>query len=268
MIDEAIITQAIEDLTHGMLMKDVVAKHGISNVTVYNHMKRRGIQYGSDHGRKNHVDKSFFNSIDNEDKAYWLGFIYADGCVTHINTYDTKPGRLSINISAKDKDHLAKFNQAIQSTYKIREYIPHESTYSNHPMCRLDIASVELCSSLIRHGVIPAKTDKILFPYQSMSEDLYRHFIRGFFDGDGSLGDSNFTIIGYKPFLLAMQEVLVKNCDLNYTKLVAYPHKAVDIYNLRYGGRLQLQRIYHYLYDNASIFLERKHSKFQLVISN
>lgn len=59
------------------------------------------------------MDKRFFKTIDTEEKAYWLGFLYADGSVSK----DLKAVTLELNI--KDIDHIRKFKRAINSTHKI-----------------------------------------------------------------------------------------------------------------------------------------------------
>lgn len=269
------VGQAVNDLINGMLLKDVKIKYDISEPTIKRYMLEHNINYKSDHGRKNHFNKSFFNNIDTEHKAYWLGFIYADGSIGKTDKTQTTENRLSINISAKDIELLYKFAESINyNNPKIQVYKPNESTYGTNDMCRIYLNSVELVNDLKNHGIKPNKTiNGVSFPFESMHQDLYKHFIRGFFDGDGCISihsrenSFGFSIIGEKDILLSVQQILMSKCNLNKTKLTDYPHKSFEIYDLRYGGRLQVQRIFNYLYSDATIYLERKYNKFSLSLS-
>ena len=58
------------------------------------------------------VDR-YFQTIDTENKAYWLGFIYADGCVSKDLHY------LTIDLSIADIDHIEKFKNEIDAHQKI-----------------------------------------------------------------------------------------------------------------------------------------------------
>ena len=256
---------AVNDLKAGMLMKDVVAKHDIARGSIYRFMHDTEQMFYTDHGRRYNLNKDYFKTIDTEHKAYWLGFIWADGCISKSNETDKSETRLTINISQKDRAILEQFIIDIESNYKIYEYIPSEETYSDHPMSKVVINSVELCRDLRQHGLTlgPSRT----FPWKSIPEELHRHFIRGFFDGDGCICES-LSFIGYKELLIDIQSILIKDCALNRTKLIAYPNKVAEVYDLRYGGKQQLTRLYHYIYDNTSIYLSRKHDKFLLTISS
>lgn len=259
--------EIIREYSSGASAKSIQKKYNISRTTIFNVLIRNEISYRSEHGRKHKFNQRYFKNIDTEEKAYWLGFIYADGCVSQINNYDKVPGRLSINISLKDKEILERFVFDINSNYPIVEYIPHETTYSDHPMCRVSFASVKLCSDLFSHGVIPAKTDKLLFPYHSMDKSLYRHFIRGYFDGDGSVSrPCQMSIDGCPNFMFAIQQILISNCMLKQTKF--YTKGPSNNTQLRYGGRIQLARIFHYLYDNSTIRLSRKFELFRRIVSD
>lgn len=147
------------------------------------------------------------------------------------------------------------------------DYIP-VGTYSTSQMSRITLNSVQICADLAKHGCHPNKTNKLLFPYDSIEPDLYRHFIRGFFDGDGSIDATLFRITSNKEILIEIQNILMLTCKLRRTKLKDYPHKEIEIYDLSYGGRLQLERIYNYLYQDSELYLERKKNIFKRTISS
>lgn len=261
------VAKAVGDHVNGMLLKDVCKKYNLSNATIYKYMKSHNIEYKNEHGRKNKFNQDYFESIDTEHKAYWLGFIYADGTVFNTGSGNTKTNRLQINISNKDVELLIAFCNDIEyDKTKIKTYEP-KGTYSTNLMSRLAINSIKLCSDLAKWGVHPNKTGT-LTNLPNISKELMPHFIRGFFDGDGCITTGpQFSLIGDYNFLYNIQTVLIESCKVNRTKLLNYPNKNVDIYDLVYGGKNNCKKIYPYLYTNATIFLKRKHDKFITLIS-
>lgn len=263
------ISQAVNDLTSGILLKDVMKKYGLSEGVISRYMNDNNIYYKSDHGRKNHFNKQYFDVINSEQKAYWLGFIYADGCIAKSDKTQTRANRLIINLSIKDKIILEDFLMSINAyNIKIQEFIP-KGTYSSNSMCRIYLNSVELCDALQRLGVFENKTGNTKFPklYQ-VPEKFHSHFIRGFFDGDGCITTGpSFSIIGNKEMLDPIQKILMQNCSLNKTKFYNYPHKDNNVFDLTYGGKLQCARIKDYLYKDATIYLTRKLDKFNTLLS-
>ena len=265
------IAEAVNAHVNGMLLKDVIAKYGISSPPIYKYMKENGIVYKNGHGRKYHFNEGFFEIIDNEHKSYWLGFLYADGSVGYSEHTCNSPNRLSINLSYKDRCIIESILEDLEADCPIKDYMPDERTYGNSMMSRVCIDSTRLCNDLIRHGCIPNKTHFLQFPYGSMQEKFYPHFIRGLFDGDGCITGQrkipSFEITGYPNFLLQVQNILIKNCGLNKTSLQYYPHKSPDVATLRYGGPNVVRRIFDFLYQDASIFLPRKYEKFTSLFS-
>lgn len=255
------VKQAVQEYINGTLMKDVCKKYNISNATIYRYMKQHNIEYKNGHGRKYHCDESFFHTIDTEAKAYWLGFIYGDGCVAYSDKSCTSPNRLSINLSSKDRCQLEDFNHDISSNFPITNYIP-KGSYAENPMSKLYINSIEMCRDLISHGCIPNKTRQLSFPYNSIPEQLYHHFIRGLFDADGYIGVGPvFCITKYIPFLRQIQRILIDTLNLSETKVSIYKDRADQVGDLSWGGRNQVFKIALYLYQDATVFLERKCQK-------
>lgn len=118
------------------------------------------------------VSEDYFAEIDTAEKAYWLGFIYADGYVRRGN-------ELGLTLQKRDEHHLRTFADALDSTYKIQQIEAPESRKVG-----TQIRSEELVSDLATHGVVARKTHKDTLP--DLDADAIPHFIRGYFDGDGS----------------------------------------------------------------------------------
>lgn len=200
--------------------------------------------------RKYHVNNNFFDKIDTESKAYWLGLFVADGCV------DRRRGSISITLHMRDTKHLQQLSKDLDSNHPIKL---NEKDQCN----RITIDSKQLKIALANHGVYPNKTFNINWP-TGIPFTLEKHFIRGVFDGDGSFYiDKNnqveFSITGNESFLDTIQNKLVVACDLNKTKFRRRERtKAV---NLCYVGNRQVRRIFSYLWDNTTLYLPRKYNK-------
>ncbi|MEG1494711.1 MAG: hypothetical protein RR406_00205 [Bacilli bacterium] len=130
--------------------------------------------------KTNYVNEDYFNKINTSDKAYFLGFIMADG-----NMYQRSNGKyqFSIKIKSSDKDILLKFAQAIDFNI---EKITERNETRNETITRcaeIKIYNQTFCENLIKQGVIPRKTGKEYIP--NISSKYLKDFIRGYIDGDG-----------------------------------------------------------------------------------
>jgi hypothetical protein len=125
--------------------------------------------------RKYYFNENYFENIDSEDKAYFLGFILADG-------YVSKNG-LKISLQLKDKHILEEFIKNINGNNNILEYYNQKSTYGLQSYCRLDLNSQKIKNDLNKLGFDNNKTNYINIP--NILDDLKSHFWRGVFDGDG-----------------------------------------------------------------------------------
>lgn len=205
------------------------------------------------------IVEDYFENIDTSEKAYWLGFITADGCVHSKNT-------LSIQLGERDVKHLEKFRDVISPNRLISIYYPKNNYSHNPPLYKLAIHNSKIKEDLEKLNVVPRKTYITKFP--NIDPKFYKDFIRGVFDGDGSIciskNSKTFSIIGNRQLMSEIQNILMKECNLNLTKLIeVHPERCIGIYNLVYRGNIQVQRIYEYLYTGAEVFLERKKYKFE-----
>ncbi len=131
--------------------------------------------------RKRYVfNESFFEHIDSIAKAYWFGFVLADGCVV---TECRSPG-LIINLQDGDKSHLESFLEDIESNHSIRFRINKARGTTS---VSLAIRSGKMANDLISHGCIPRKT-WLQTDITGLPDHLFSHFARGYFDGNGTIG--------------------------------------------------------------------------------
>lgn len=223
-------------------------------------------------------NEDFFEKIDTEHKAYWLGFLYADGCILDMRLHDgTKvPQTVQISISIKDIEIIYKFMKDIELEKNIYIGVAHNKK-SDTQYARVQVGSSKMCRDLISHGCTPRKTLTLTFPTENdVPNELIRHFIRGYFDGDGSVYfcermqfdkhcgyerlQQNFcgNFQGTMDFLKKLEFILNSNGVV--TRPIRTGHG--QIYSLDFGRRDAMVSFYHFLYDDATIYLNRKHQKF------
>ena len=217
--------------------------------------------------RKHYFDEDYFEIIDTEEKAYWLGFIAADGCIIKSSEYNSY--RLYINIGEKDKDHLELFRRCIKADdVKIQEYI-NTSGYSSKNgtiTSRIVLNSYKMCMDLKKYNIHERKSFDIQLP--DIRDDLMPHYLRGYFDGDGcyciyysnDIGKNrvSFELVGASyMFMLEVQNYFSKN----NIKTNIYHRKRNDSYRLMTCSKKQVLNLTDFVYKNSSISLSRKQEK-------
>lgn len=241
--------------------KEIANREGIPLVTLYYYIKKLGYNKPR---RKYEFNEDYFKNINTKNKAYILGFLMADGCICKSTQDKASPDRLIIQISHKDRCILEFIQKELGSNYKIKDFTPN-GTYSNNMMSSLTINSTKLCSDLIKHGIVPNKTGKESFPV--LRENLKRHFIRGFLDGDGWITSNNtgsITIgfISNYNMLESIKAEIDKSLDIKSVARIYNDYRSdKDIYYLEYSNRDDIKQLKKYLYHNAEFYLERKASK-------
>src|SRR5205085_9225815 len=142
-----------------------------------------------------------FARLDDEATAYWLGFLCADGC----NYRRRGCGEVHLVLQKRDIPHLERFAAFVGTEKPIRK----EARYETY---RLSLYSKRMSDDLIRLGCPPRKSWALAFP--AVPGPLVAHFIRGYFDGDGSasmsarFGNPTLAFFGTAAFLRGVQDVL------------------------------------------------------------
>lgn len=243
---------------------------------IYSLIKESGVKIRSNKytARKYHCNSNTFNKIDTEEKAYWLGFIYADGYISLNGGEGSK--MLGIAISDKDKEHLVKFKRFMNSTSPIYTYDTSKTSFGDFKFSRIVIRDNELCNDLINLGVTMSKTNILKFPHDIIPKGNMKDFIRGYFDGDGSLSfylskSKNFN--EYKVKWCGTEEMLTSIHSYLPTNRVKMPALYVrnkdslaGNFQVDYGGNIQVGRILDYMYEGSTVYLDRKFERYQKYI--
>lgn len=201
-------------------------------------------------------DENFFESIDCPEKAYWLGFIWADG-------YITKTKSFGIELAIKDKEHLEKLQKDLKSNTRIKER-NKESFGKENSSCILEFRNLKMVSDLQNIGLVSNKTYNL--PIPKISEKYYRDFIRGFFDGDGTYVlntksyNKEISCVCYcEDFLKWIKQDFDKN-KINSSLL---KRKNQELFSLRIYDTDSILKYYYVYWENASRFLDRKKEKME-----
>lgn len=246
---------------------DIARKLGRDERTIRIYLNRIGYvaKSQSELQRKYPLFENFFDSIDTEEKAYFLGLLYADG---YNNTVKKD---VCISLKEEDVELLNKMTNIIQPTKPLfyLDMSPVNRGMKNTKnQYRITISNKHISEKLVELGCGKAKTSILKFPTnEQVPQYLIHHFVRGYFDGDGSVSNGKWfkiDIISTPEFLLDLQYILKDNIDINVTKLNYSKKysKEVNIATLNIGGRLQCIRFKEWLYKDATIFLERKKKVF------
>jgi len=195
---------------------------------------------------------NIFDDIDSEEKAYWLGFIAADGNI-HNNT-------LTIQLGGQDKKHLNKFLIFLSADNPVedRQRIDNGNVRF-YP--RIRIFSKHIVNSLAKYKVIPKKS--LILEPPGINNDLIPYFWRGVFDGDGSLyyhKNQNrwyMNLVGSQKIIKSYKTFIKSFC---YTKSNIKSNG--NVYVLTLGGNKLVPTIMDKLYQDAKIYLDRKYEKY------
>lgn len=245
--------QLITDMySNGVSGNIIATKLNLNSKTVYRYLKNNNLTKSQTEARMKYTcNDNYFNVIDTEDKAYWLGALYADG---NVSKKASKSGQ--IFLTSKDESWIKDFLNAIESTNTPRA--EYHKKYGKS-IWKAQITSANMFKDLCIHGCIPNKSLIIRLP--KLPVKFIPHFIRGYFDGDGSVGSyknistHNWKILkssicsGSKEFLEDLtQYIPVKN------KRITDKH---TVYLLQYSLNDTIT-LYKYMYENAITYLNRK----------
>lgn len=237
----------------GFSAKQITRAYGLNHhISIVAAIRRQGIEIRSNHdaNRLYLVNHNFFDVIDTEEKAYILGFVYADGAV-HKRS-------LIVTLSSKDKKQLEKIKACLQSEHPINDHIRKAwKGGKRYKASTLNITHGHLAKRLKSLGIIK-KRPNLENCISQIPNHLIHHWIRGLIDGDGSFHTKpGFGIVGGKPLLEFIRKTFTSEIELN-PNIKIHKHPTAKVYSLVYGGRIQAQKIANYLYKDATIWLERK----------
>jgi hypothetical protein len=217
-----------------------------------------------------HYDEKYFEKIDSPIKAYIIGFLLGDGT---ISLKDGSSKRIKLELAEQDKELLYDIagELGLVEAVKFRKRnAPNEQNKFS-----LTINSTKMADDLISLGIGPKKTGKEKW-IDLQNDKLQWHFLRGLFDADGHIRVYQRTYkrktmapkaylkgrFGITGNLQLLQEVLKFLKKHNIAKNVNSFSKKQGCYDLYVSSLGELRVLYHKLYSNGNLKMQRKFEKF------
>lgn len=199
------------------------------------------------------VKEDFFDKIDTEEKAYILGYWYADGCVDDS-------GKLRISIT--DLEIVEKFKNILGFDGDI--WVHKQESENHKTQYELCINRQRLAKQLIDKGCVPNKSLILKWPtLNQVPEHLISHFCRGYFDGDGSISGGKTTSISITSCIYFLEGLYPYLQKLGIDKHIynRWPKRATTTRMLMFWKKSQVNSFIEWLYRDAAIYLTRKYNK-------
>lgn len=200
-------------------------------------------------------NENFFDNIDTEQKAYFLGLLMADGNIYKNN----------VRLLLQDTDRY--IIEYLQKLILFGGKLYNRKSKNNRKSCTsIVLNSRKMCESLERYGCVPNKSLILQFPSQEIvPKHFIHHFIRGYFDGDGCISLSTsqaMTIVSTNMFLSTLSKILESEAGIKIQKLENHPNNMITK-RYRITGKDRIGKFYNFIYNNATIFMTRKKEKFE-----
>jgi intein/homing endonuclease len=214
------------------------------------------------------MNELYFDKIDTQDKAYWLGFLYADGYHSE-NWY-----KIGMALSVRDVDHIKLFCDFLKiEKEKIKTKLPFKiniqgRTVHSDGTSSIQISNKHMSHSLSSLGLVSKKSLILKFPTENQVPlYLINHFVRGYFDGDGCLSKTKqnnvtrygITILSSKDFCQSLLEMVNKELKIN---MCMWNNKGkIDVVHI--SGNRQVKKFTDWMYKDSIIQLKRKYEIYE-----
>lgn len=245
---------------------EVLAKEiSIDPSTVCRILKRNNIKIrpACDNKRKYWLNETWLDSIDCEEKAYFLGLFWADGNISKSSN------DILLRLHSKDYHILKSLSGYFYNTDRVTHYT-EDVGKPRTPVSRLGIYSQYLKNRMIEIGLFPNKSKTVKFPSKEIiTDELLRHFLRGLLDGDGCIcirnnGKATVDYTGNQYIINSINEILKQR---NVSSKV-YNNKKRDSWSLQINNKENIIKFLDWIYIDSFICLERKYEKYRTIKSN
>ena len=198
-----------------------------------------------------------FETINTEEKAYWLGFLYADGSV------GSNEAKIELGLAEQDLHQIEKFRDFIGIQNKI-SYRKNTKSY------RFSFRSKSCKEDLIKQGCVPKKSLVLQFPTKEQVPDKFlKDFIRGYFDGDGWFTNTEkcfqVGIIGTENFINGFLDS-IENIDKK--NKIFDVHREDGAKRYVFGAYNDVLNFLNWIYKDSNIYLDRKYASYLDFIKN
>lgn len=244
-------------LSQPMTMKQVEDKYNLSHPTITKILKDVP-KYTKAKLNNPNMNEHFFQDINEETKAYFLGLLISDGNVFKDDT--GRQASISITLDLKDEYILEKFKEVLQTNTSIG----HDGRGCGQIAVRSNI----MAEDLAKYGVIPRKSYNTYLP--QIPEEMMSHLIRGIFDGDGSImakpspnndGHNRFlhsiSFCGTHQLMEDISSYIFEHLELKH-KPTVYDYKDRQLSDIHIQNIEDIKKLGDWMYKNASLYFNRK----------
>lgn len=238
--------QDIKNMYKTYTITKIAKKYNCSHQTIKRLLIKENIEIKRN--RKYTFNENIFEKVDTAEKAYWIGFITADGYINEKRAF------LHIKLQYKDLKHLEKFAKFINYSGNIKtEY--HNIT--NNPLCVIELNSRKFINSLIKLNIRQRKSaNEHVAP---IPEEFIKDYIRGIIDGDGSINKKNINICNSIEVLTFIKKYLNSKCYTTIGKICEHcntyriyicNNRKIALNHLYYDNCVCLNRKYDFIKNN------------------
>lgn len=259
-INEEVIFDIVESYKNGEAYDALSRKHHMDKETVRNIIISNGLEIkDKSHAfQKYTIDETYFDSIDTPNKAYIFGLITTDGSVSsNPNHY-----HMRINLQERDENILKLIQQEMNINRPLFHYISDNPSYQDQYILLVD--NKHLVTKLRELGIDPNKTETAKFP-NFIDDSLMSHFIRGCWDGDGTIGKFGrhyrAEFIGTEHLVSGIKMYVENKLDVHFSYRDAYCEMS-GIKTISIGGRIQVNKFLDFLYHDADLYIDRKYQRY------
>jgi len=245
-----------------MTLNEVGIKFNLSNPTVGKILKDIP-KYPKARIFNPEMNERFFQEINNEKNAYFLGLLISDG-----NVFNDSTGRqasISITLDLKDEYLLQAFKEAVNSNTSIG--------YDGRGCGQIAVRSNLMAQDLAQYGVVPRKSYNTYLP--QINKSMMSHLIRGILDGDGSiLAKQNGTRFLHSISFCGTHQLMSDISDYCYNNLSlqqkpnVYDYKNKQLSEMKIQNYDDIKKFGNWIYSNATIYMKRKKEKYDEIIKH
>lgn len=211
------------------------------------------------------IVQDFFSEIDTEEKAYILGYLIADGNVYYNGSY-----KVRFCLAKEDIQILYKFKDILRLDSKVQIHT-RKNRGNSQDECVLAWSSKQQYFDLLKYGVTPRKTFTTFLPI--ISSSMMGHLIRGIFDGDGCISlrkndkISGLSFSGSNQLINDLKSYLCDNLNI-YPSKISSRTKKNTVYQIMWCSKKDIITLFHFMYDDATLYLDRKYNKFLKILNS
>lgn len=263
-IPESDYCKIVEMYLNGFSSVQIGQMYDMTHKPVLSVLEKMGVSRNWNSLRKYNVNEHYFDKIDTPNKAYILGLLYADGY------NNTSIHAVRLKLQKEDKRILEDISKEIEYTGPLTLDKRSEDNINWKDICILDIRSAYMSNILNKLGMCQNKSLILQFP-DWLDEGLYSHFIRGYFDGDGSVYcherkmNWNVSVVSTKSFCNSIKSIIEDTIGVHVH--IRIDGRRNDITSdIRIGGNRQVLKFLDWIYNDADLKIERKYKKYQQLV--